>query len=121
MPCGLSPNQILPRRYVVRPGVASPLTCRHPRHVACGCHGQPAAQKPGNATRNTQSAAADPKAAANAHAEALRQQEQEYKSFLARILYTIRCFPEAAAAVSAMLQDGPPVTPEPDHPDSGNA
>lgn len=103
MTCGVTPNQLLPRRLVVRAGVASPLNCRHPKQLRCSCHGQPI-EKPDMHARNTQSAArGNAKAAASSYADALRSQEQQYNDILASILKTIRRFPDAAAAVSAML------------------
>ena len=105
MTCGVTPNQLLPRRLVVRAGVASPLNCRHPKQLRCSCHGQPS-EKP-DLHRNTQSAArGNAKAAATSYADALRSQEQQYNDILASILKTIRRFPDAAAAVSAMLDTG---------------
>jgi hypothetical protein len=100
----LPPNQILPRLYIVRPGVTSTFTCTHPRHARCSCHQQPAAsqqQAPAPAPAAAPATAPPPAKAfaAKAHADALRELQLRYQQIIANMMFALRDFPEAAAAI----------------------
>ena len=109
---GKPPTSVLfPRMFVPRRGVVSSLTCRHPKHVRCACHGQPAAapapaSSPGPATATAPPSRPQPRAAAqpNDATAFWRQQESEADQLLTKIMFVIRDFPDANAAVSALLK-----------------
>ena len=100
MPGCLGPAITFPRRFVPRPDTCSPYLCRAAAHGHTGCAapGQPAASP----RRNTQAASRD-KAAAQPNIEEMRREVEETNEVLARVMFTLRGFPDAAAAVSAML------------------
>jgi hypothetical protein len=90
------PRHLLPRRFILRPGVVSPLTCRHPKQVRCSCHGSEAAkaqQQPGST----------PAKQTKAQAQAIRDLELAYQRHLSSVLFALRSFPEACAAVNELL------------------
>ncbi|MBL8217192.1 MAG: hypothetical protein JNK87_41105 [Bryobacterales bacterium] len=96
----LGPDISFPRRFVPRPETCSPFLCRPSLHGLAGCpsHGQPAP----SATSNRQAASRN-KGAAQPTLEELRREVDETNDVLARVMFTLRGFPDAAAAVSAML------------------
>jgi hypothetical protein len=108
---GLTFPKLLPRQYILRGEPVSPLTCGHPSQAKCACRGNlpPASAKPA-------SPAAPKRAAATAaHIDAaVNRVEQAYEKKFARILYIIRGYPEALAAVSeAFTQEGAVPDPPP--------
>lgn len=87
---GVSPNRILPRHFIVRAGVSSPLTARYTKHaVAQTAPETPRAKRPAAATPNV---------------EQLRHQLQENEAFISQLLYRLRDFPDAADAISEMIK-----------------
>ena len=87
-----------PRRFVLKPNVSSPLTCRHPKHVRCSCHGQTTASTnaTAQATNNTvPKSAPDPKR---------KDLEAQFYDVLLQIGHVLLRFPEACAAVNDLLQ-----------------
>ncbi len=104
MPGCLGPDITFPRRFVPRPETCSPFLCRpspHGRHDGvCASSGQPAT--PNAAGRDTP-AAARHKTAAQPSIEEMRREVDETNEVLTRVMFTLRGFPDAAAAVSAML------------------
>ena len=96
----LGPDVSFPRRFVTRPETCSPFLCRPSQHGPAGCpsHGPPATPQPASRT----------KAAAQPSSEELRRELDEANDILARVMFTLRGFPDAAAAVSVMLVPGAP-------------
>ncbi|MBL8210532.1 MAG: hypothetical protein JNK87_07470 [Bryobacterales bacterium] len=91
----LGPSISFPRRFVTRPETCSPFLCRPSQHGLAGCasHGQPATAQTASRT----------KVAVQPSIEELRREVDETNDVLARVMSTLRGFPDAAAAVSAML------------------
>ena len=92
-----TPNAVLPRRYILRAGAATRLLCRHARSARCACQGhQPAPPPPQSARANARTAAPAPQAQPS-------REQRSLEKLLAQVLFAIRDFPDAAAAVEALL------------------
>ncbi len=113
MSCGVTPKHDLPRLYFVCAGVSSPFTSRYPKHTVGASHHEPAAASActaGPASPNSRTAPAP-----SATLEALRRRLEDNDAFIARMLFRLRDFPDAAAAISEMLKPtGPPGSHPPD-------
>lgn len=94
------------------PGVQSPFTCRHPKHLRCACYGQPAETKTAAPEKQPDAAVAGLR---KAYAEAIHELRRHYMDLLTEIIGVVRGFPDAAAAVEAQLRsnsDDDPTYPE---------
>lgn len=101
------------------PGVQSPFTCRHPKHLRCACYGQPSDSAASAPRAKSSPAEKQPDTAVaalrRAYAEALHQLKRYYMDLLTEIVEVVRGFPDAAAAVEAQLRsnsDDDPTYPE---------
>ncbi len=105
-----------PRRFSPPiPGVQSPFTCRHPKHLRCACYGQPTETNTKTAPPEKQSDTAAVARLRKAYAEAIHQLRRHYMDLLTEIIEVVRGFPDAAAAVEAQLRsvaDDDPTYPE---------
>jgi len=91
---------LFPRRFILRPGVApNRFTCRHPKHARCSCQGAAPTPPTTTSTTTTTTTTTDP---------ALQRIEQSYQKTLVQMLFALRSFPEAAAAVQQILSTAPP-------------
>lgn len=116
MPGLTTPQMLLPRRFVINPGVASPLICRHPKPLRCTCHAEAAAAAapPGGSPAYVNPPSATPKSNAKLDPE-VRKLDLFYQKLIAQIVFAIRAFPEAVAAVQEILMSGQDPGPAPSY------
>ena len=106
---------LMPGRFILRPQVApNRFTCRHPKHVRCSCHGAAAPPPPRDpappkhraaSTNAVLSLSAD--ATPASYAEAIQRIKYSYQKTLVQMLFAVRSFPDAAAAVQRILTAAP--------------
>jgi hypothetical protein len=94
---------LFPRRFILRPGVApNRFTCRHPKQSTnCSCQG---AAPPPEPTTKTTTPGTNP----TTKDPTLQRIEQSYQKTLVQMLFAVRSFPEAAAAIQQILTTAPP-------------
>jgi hypothetical protein len=108
---------LMPNRFILRPGVApNRFTCRHPRHTRCSCQGTPPPKQAPPQPKSRESAPRPGTAEAKANAEALQRIKYSYQKTLVQMLFAVRSFPDAAAAIQQVLSTAPPHHQPPDTP-----